>query len=106
MSNAFTEWFAKATTDQRKQLATLARSSVASLRLVARGYRNPKKTPDVSADFAARIESGIQSINLEGALEGDIRAVHVTRGDLCATCSECPYLKACHAIIEMSPSDR
>lgn len=82
MSNKFSEWFDKATTAQRKALATFCRSSVASLRQVARAYRSETKEPDISADFAARIEVGIRQTDILAS---------VTRADLCSTCRKCPY---------------
>lgn len=84
----FLEWFTKATTDQRSKLALFSGSSVASIRLAAKGYRKEREV-DVTADFAARLEKAVELVG------GDLPVVR--REDLCKACAECPYQLKCNA---------
>lgn len=89
----FWEWFSSASVAQRKRLATLCRSSVASLRFGAKGFRSDG-VPNLTADFASRIEEGIAIINQES--EGSLPDVR--REDLSDTCRKCPYQQACNGV--------
>lgn len=87
--NKLLEWMVKATTEQKNKLALFADSSVASIRLAAKGYRKDGEL-DVSADYAARLEFASQRVG------GELPALR--REELCKTCAECPYQLKCNAV--------
>ena len=80
--NKLLEWLNRATPQDKKILAERADSSVASIRLAAKGYRK-EGALDLTAEFAGR---------LEVASSGQLR-----REDLCKACAECPYQKKCNS---------
>lgn len=84
--NKLMMWLTKANTSQKMQLAERADSSVASIRLAAKGYRKEGEL-DVSAEFAARLEVAAEGLGVD---------VELKRGDLCKACQECPYYVACN----------
>lgn len=81
------EWLAKATTEQKNQLAEAALTSVPSLRLAAHGYRTNGEV-DLTAEFAARIEKALEGIDLD---------ITVRREDMCKACASCPYQLKCNS---------
>lgn len=85
--NKLMAWFSQATADQRSRLALFSGSSVASIRLAAKGYRK-EGAVDVTADFAARLEEAAARVG------GDLPVVK--REDLCKACATCPYQLKCN----------
>jgi hypothetical protein len=84
--NKLMEWLTKATMAQKLKLAKDAGSTLPSIRLAAKGYRK-FGILDISADFAARLETSAANIDI---------GVPLKREALCYTCSQCPYQKACN----------
>lgn len=85
-------WFSRATIEERKRLASVVKSSVASIRFAAKAFRNDG-CPNLTAEFAARIEAGITEVNSESTSDlPDVR-----REDLSETCRKCPYQIQCNA---------
>lgn len=79
-------WMQQSTTEQKNKLAELANTSVPSLRLAANGYRTEREV-DLTAEFAARIETAIAQIELD---------VPVRREHMCSACATCPYQLKCN----------
>lgn len=80
-------WLSKATISQKMQLAEEADSSVASIRLAAKGYRTEGEV-DLTAEFAARLEVAAAKVG------GDLPVLG--REDLCKACASCPYQIKCN----------
>lgn len=91
MIHPLTRWMNKSTAPEKRELAALARTTVATLRQIAGGYRTKGK-PRASAELARRIEIG--TVKLSAAREGRKLPV-VLRTDLCSACSVCEYAKTC-----------
>lgn len=89
-TNKLWEWFSQASVEERKRLATFCKSSVASIRFAAKAFRGEGS---LTADFAARIEQGIEQVNFDS----DTLLPEVKREDLCATCKKCPYQIQCNS---------
>lgn len=81
-------WMNKATAPQKRALATLAGTSVATLRQIAGGYRTKGK-PHASPELARRIEIG--TVKLAPVHKLPV----VLRTDLCPACSVCEFAKQC-----------
>lgn len=84
--NILYKWMNNATAEEKKALAELASSSVASLRQLAGGYRG--KNFSVSAEFAGRLEAASRKLQRKGL-------PLLLREDLCPACASCGYLKMC-----------
>jgi hypothetical protein len=84
--NQLMGWLTKATMRQKLELATLAGSSLPSIRLAAKGYRKDGEL-DISAGFAARLETSAANIPI---------GVPLKREALCSTCRHCPYQLKCN----------
>lgn len=77
-------WLTTATESEIEKLANIAGTSVAYLHHVAKGRRK------MSPQLAGKVEDGVLMLRFERRSLPD-----VTRGDLCATCAQCPYFKQC-----------
>jgi hypothetical protein len=82
--NKFKNWLISATADEIRKLADVAGTSVPYLHHVAMGRRN------MSPQLAGKVEEGVLMLRMARR-----SLPSLTRGDLCATCSECPYFKEC-----------
>jgi hypothetical protein len=86
--NKLLQWITAATMPEKLELAKRADSSLASLRLAAKGYRKDREL-DISADFAARIETA-------AAVMQNPHLPELKREDMCPTCATCPYQIQCN----------
>lgn len=83
--NVFRKWMAKATPEEKIQLAQLAQTSVGSLHQIAGGYRSAGKA-NVRPEMARRIELASTKLARN-------RLPAIRREQLCEACGRCEYAK-------------
>lgn len=87
--NTLKQWMQQSTTEQKERVAELADTSIPTMRLAANGYRTDGNV-NLTAEFAARLEQAIGTVNL------NLDLPEVKREHLCKACSTCPYQIKCN----------
>lgn len=81
----FKLWMRLSTAGEKTRLATLAKTSLSYLYVIAAGDNKP------SAEMAARIENATAKM----VVSSKYRLPWVMRTDICAACSKCPHVVKC-----------